>query len=137
MSSPLVWKVYGPLVPRSNPHAGKHRLLLAALAHAEDAAAVVALHGEGAVVKHSGFIVWTEGKDGNWAGASYDHAAGAMHDALTMEQRRRFHIAYGMTPEESAAKRAGRDRSRDYAIGSGTERRGLFAYRDGREAQNA
>ena len=49
------------------------------LKYASDAAAVVGLYGNGAVVKYNGKIVWMEGAlaDGN-AGESYDGAAETM-----------------------------------------------------------
>lgn len=106
MSSPLVWKVYGPLVPRSNPHAGKHREYLAACADAESAAALVSLRGDGAIVKHAaGFTVWREGQEEFSAGNSYDGAAGIMWERLSVEQHKRHQIELDRQAAYARARR--------------------------------
>jgi hypothetical protein len=57
----------------------------AACVHAEDAAALVAIFGDGATVRHGRKVVWTEGSEDASAGASYDHAAGVMHKRAGVE----------------------------------------------------
>lgn len=57
------WKVYNP--------SGEY---VAACKHAEDAAALVALYGDGAKIKHRhGETVWHEGEEQQRAAESYDH----------------------------------------------------------------
>jgi len=65
MASALVWKVY------------KGKELLASTKYAEEAAAVVALAGEGGTIKREGAVMWREYKDG-YAANSYDEVAQTM-----------------------------------------------------------
>ena len=69
------WKIYSPT--------GGY---VAACKHAEDAAAVVALHGDGATIRDGHAArntVWTEGRDGA-AGESYDEVATACEAKLAV-----------------------------------------------------
>lgn len=52
---------------------------VALIKHAEDAAAFVAIQGDGATVRHNGRVVWSEGSETESAGESYDGAATIMH----------------------------------------------------------
>lgn len=60
----FTYKVYNP--------EGKYT---AACADPTDAAAIVALHGEGTKIKADGRVVWTEGKELTTADNSYDTVA--------------------------------------------------------------
>lgn len=57
--------------------------------YAEEAAALVALRGDGATVrldhKH---VVWTEGQEDQSAGESYDYAAGVMYERQAVYEYR-------------------------------------------------
>lgn len=59
---------------------------IAACKHAEDAAAIVALNGDGATIRYGHAkrdIVWTEGEAGDGAAAeSYDHVAEVAHQRI-------------------------------------------------------
>lgn len=56
---------------------------IGALKDATDAACMVALRGEGATVRYDHkHIVWREGAEDDWAGNSYDHAAGVIHERV-------------------------------------------------------
>lgn len=64
MGSPA-WKVKNP--------AGEY---VAALKHVEDAAALVAIYGDGATINYQhGKALWTEGAEDQPAAESYDHVA--------------------------------------------------------------
>lgn len=64
------WKVYAPT--------GEY---VAACKLVEDAAAIVALHGDGAKIKHGhGRALWTEGAEGQPAAESYDYVAQTVLD---------------------------------------------------------
>jgi hypothetical protein len=53
---------------------------VALIKHGEDAAAFVAIQGDGATVRFGRKIVWTEGAEDISAGESYDQAADMMHE---------------------------------------------------------
>lgn len=64
------WNVYNP--------AGRK---VAALLFAEDAAALVALYGDGATIRtRPDRVLWTEGGEDQPAGESYDHARDVVHE---------------------------------------------------------
>jgi hypothetical protein len=68
MPSPLAFKVYNP--------AGEY---VGATKHAEDAACLVALHGDGAQIKHRAYgVVWNEGRETISAAESYDGVTGTV-----------------------------------------------------------
>ena len=64
---------------------------IAACKYGEDAAALVALQGDGAKIKwdHS-VVLWTEGAEDQPAGESYDHVRETMHE----RQRRHNVLVY-------------------------------------------
>lgn len=62
------WAIYNPK--------GEH---IANCRHAEDAASLVALYGDGAKIKHAGKIVWNEGEEEFAAEESYDNVATVCH----------------------------------------------------------
>lgn len=58
---------------------------VAACAHAEDAAAVVALHGDGTEIRRGRLqkhCVWLEGKEGQPAGESFDYVATLVYERV-------------------------------------------------------
>lgn len=62
---------------------------IAACKLADDAAALVALYGYGAVIRHGhSHIVWTEGRDTIGPGAGYDEVARVVYQRVD-----EFHIA--------------------------------------------
>jgi hypothetical protein len=73
------WKVYD--------HTGQY---IASTKFIEDAAAVVALRGDGSQIRdgHS-VVVWTEGKEDQSAGNSYDHVAIVVMDRLDERDAKR------------------------------------------------
>jgi hypothetical protein len=73
----LPWKVHGAT--------GRQ---LASCAYAEDAAAVVAVHCDGATIKFGGRVVFKQGRDGN-AGDSYDGAASIARDTASRHAKER------------------------------------------------
>jgi hypothetical protein len=77
MASPLVWKIYSRM-----------GLYVAACRYAEDAAAVVAFHGEGTRVMRGGFVVYTE-DDNVLAASNADGAAAIMHEMYAVKARAR------------------------------------------------
>jgi hypothetical protein len=48
---------------------------VASCIHAEDAACLVALYGDGAQIRHGSRLVWHEGQEDQSANESYDHVA--------------------------------------------------------------
>jgi hypothetical protein len=59
----------------------RHGEYVAACKHAEDAAALVALYGDGATIKHGHrTIVWCEGAESQPAGKSYDFVAQKVYE---------------------------------------------------------
>lgn len=71
------WKVYDP----SGEYEGCCK-------HAEIAAALVAVLGEGATIRyHHGPPLWTEGKEGQSAGESWDHVRDVCHERLAERRR--------------------------------------------------
>ena len=72
MASSPQFKVYSP-----------HGQYLAACKYPEDAAAIIALHGDGAQIRwgHK-FIVWDEGKETCPAGESFDLVSGTVWDRV-------------------------------------------------------
>lgn len=83
---------------------------VAALKHAEDAAAVLAVYGEGAKLRlgHSGPYVWIEGKESQPAAESYDFVATTVY-ARIAEHRRAFDVKhFGRELTELADKRTPR-----------------------------
>jgi hypothetical protein len=56
--------------------------------HAEDAAGLVYLHGDGATVRYRNTVVYTQGPDGD-AGNSYDAAAGLMYQRVDAQDKAR------------------------------------------------
>ena len=72
MAGSPIWKVYSP--------SGEY---IGCVKDAEDAAALVALRGDGGTVRYGHrFVVWTEGSEDQPAGESYDYAAGVMLDRI-------------------------------------------------------
>lgn len=64
------WRVYDPQ--------GQY---VAVLKHAEDAAALVALHGDSATIRLGAkTILWTEGAEAHPAGESFDRVASTVHE---------------------------------------------------------
>jgi hypothetical protein len=56
---------------------------VAACKHAEDAGAVVNLHGEGATIRYDHkHIVWREGREEQQAGDSFDFVATTVHERV-------------------------------------------------------
>ena len=61
---------------------------IAACKHVEDAAMIVAGHGEGATIRHQhGPILWSEGEEDMTAGESYDHVAQVCADRLELDRK--------------------------------------------------
>lgn len=79
MSHHPQWKVFSP----SGDYVGS-------LVHGEDAAALVAIQGEGATIRFAGHskkhVVWTEGSEEQSAGESYDETARIMADRLDVRR---------------------------------------------------
>lgn len=73
---------------------------IASCKHGEDAAALVALYGDGAKIKdsHTGIVVWKEGAEAFPAGESYDGVCNTMAeraDAWIRKQRAVYEAKYG------------------------------------------
>lgn len=81
MASSPSWKIYTP-----------DAIYEASAKHAEVAAAIVAVLGEGATIRYNhNVVVWTEGQEGKSAADSYDDAADIMASRVKAhyEQQRR------------------------------------------------
>lgn len=77
------WKVINP--------SGKY---VASCLHAEDAACLVALYGDGAQINYAHrTIVWREGKESQPAGESYDHVARICFDRFEAYWERKHNEA--------------------------------------------
>ena len=63
--------------------------LMAITKHAEDAAAFVALIGDGATVRNGGKVLWTEGAEDIPAAESYDAAASTILERDEMRKGNR------------------------------------------------
>ena len=84
MAASPQYKVYTPT-----------KAYVAACKHAEDAAAIVALYGDGATIRagHS-IVLWTEGAEDAPAGDSYDHVAAVVHARLAEVHEKHFDRIY-------------------------------------------
>lgn len=72
---------------------------IASCKHAEDAACLAGLNGNGSKIKYErAFILWTEGSEEIPAGESYDRAAKIMHARLEAQQRTSYGKAYESVP---------------------------------------
>jgi hypothetical protein len=93
MAASPIWKVYSAT--------GEY---LAACKYVEDAAAVVAAHGEGTQIRlghASRAAVWTEGKEEQPAGESYDGVvATVLKRVETLPKRPRYAAGDELSPEE-------------------------------------
>ena len=83
-NSPL-WKIYSG-----------EKEYVASCKYAEDAAALVALYGNGATVRyHHSTVVWSEGSESQSAAESYSSAALVMHDRIKAKMRSTYDKQYG------------------------------------------
>ena len=63
----------------------------AACKYVEDAAALVAVLGDGAQIRYGHrFPMWTEGAETQSAGESYDHVAEVVHARVAEHERKRW-----------------------------------------------
>jgi hypothetical protein len=67
--------------------ADKDGAVKAATAHPEEAACLVALLGNGATIHYRALRLWTEGKEDQQAGDSYDHVAEVCRNRMVGKQR--------------------------------------------------
>ena len=56
--------------------------LSAAVRHAEDAGALVAVLGDGSEIRFDNSVVWSEGKEAQPASESYDFVASTVHERI-------------------------------------------------------
>lgn len=77
--SKLDWKIFN----------ASHEMIGSTM-HAEDAAALVAMHTDGYVKWNHAVIVWREGRESQPASESYDFAAGCMLARMRGYNRRRY-----------------------------------------------
>lgn len=68
---------------------------VASFKHAEDAACLLALYGEGAILRWRDrrLVLWREGKETQPAGESYDHVADVVHRRLDEARREQAGLA--------------------------------------------
>lgn len=92
MSGSPAWKVYRPGASRPE--------YVAACKYPEDAAALVALSGEGTVKHGHGLTVWREGREAFPASESYDGAAALMRKRLQRKLEANYVKAHGKLPAD-------------------------------------